>query len=362
MSDRLVEVAIFGGNGFIGRYLLRALLRSASAQELNQLRIRVISRDAVKARIGLANDPDPSVKKAIQSNQIAFTSADITRYEQVQQALRPLPHSVTNLVGLLYETPPNRTFERMHVKGAENIARALLESGRSETDALGQAEPPIMTQVSAIGADFTARYSAYARTKGLAEQTLLSQLGRQLIILRPSIVFGPGDQFFTRFRDMARFSPVLPLIGSGMTRFQPVHVEDLALAIARCTIPAERHKYVSIASNTEPSMDREHEQIYEIGGRDMLTFRELMERMLTVTRMRRVLLPVPLSIASFQAQLAETVHRIFPGIPPLLTRDQIALLERDNIVHPGYRGLHELGIAQPRGVDAQSLAYLCERN
>jgi NADH dehydrogenase len=361
MAARTVDVAIFGGGGFIGRHLLRALLQSARPDETRQLRIRVVTRDAARAQLAISSSSDPILQQAMQLKQVTFIGADVTRYEQVQQALQPLPHSVTNLVGILYETPPDHTFERVHVKGAENIARALQENEQHRRDTAAVSEQPIMTQVSAIGADFTATYSAYARTKGLAEQTLLSQLGKRVLILRPSIVFGPGDQFFTRFRDMARFSPILPLIGTGMTRFQPVHVEDLALAIARCTLPEERRQYGTGGPSTASSMDAEREQIYELGGRDILAFRELMERMLTATRMRRLLLPIPLPMASIQAQMAEMLHRMVPAIPPVLTQDQLALLERDNVVQPGYRGLGDLGITQPKGVDAQSLAYLCER-
>jgi len=361
MASRLTDIAVFGGGGFIGRHLLRALLRLAPETLPEALRIRVICRNAVKVRVQLAVDSDQRLQQAVRSSQITFVTADVTQEEQVLQALRPLPQSVANLVGLLYETPPERTFEKVHVKAAENISKAFKLNEQAEHTASSELERPIMTQVSAIGADFTAVHSAYARSKGLAEQALLSHLGKQVLIIRPSIVFGPGDQFFTRFRDMARFSPALPLIGTGDTRFQPVYVEDLALALARSILPAERKKYVAMESSAESSMDSEHEQIFELGGRDILTFRELMARMLSVTQMRRLLVPIPLSVANIQAQASELLHRMVPSIPPMLTRDQIALLQRDNVVHTGYRTFRDLGIDQPRGVDAETLAYLAER-
>ncbi|KAK4538767.1 hypothetical protein CDCA_CDCA20G4792 [Cyanidium caldarium] len=345
-----VSITIFGGGGFVGRYLVRALVKTVSspggAAADGWHRIRIVARDAERVRREWNASRDAVIARVSLSGSVSFVSADVANEEAVRRALDPMPQSVVNLAGILYETPPWQTFERVHVQGAENIAQAV--SGQRDT---------IVTQVSAIGADFTAADSQYARSKGLAEEALHSHLGGRVVLLRPSVIFGEEDQLFRRFRDMARLSPFLPLVGGGWTRFQPVHVEDVAQALLRCVLPERRAQRVQRSVGDGESLD-EPRHLYELGGRDVVTFREMMEKLLQVTGMRRLLLPIPFTVAEWQASAFEAVHRLVPGIPPLLTHDQVAMLRRDNVVSPGACGLTELGVEAPRGLDAVSLAYL----
>ena len=213
-----------------------------------------------------------------------------------------------NLVGILYERGP-QTFAAVHDRGAQAVATAAAAAGVERLD-----------QVSALGADLHGA-ADYARSKGAGEAAVRTAFPNA-VILRPSVVFGPEDGFFNRFATIARLSPVLPLIGGGGTRFQPVYVGDVADAIAK--------------SVTDPACVG---RTYELGGPHIYTFKELMELLLRQIHRRRLLVPWPFALAELQAAFFE----LLPAPP--LTRDQVRLLRRDNVVTEGALSLADLGIA-----------------
>ncbi|KAI0564829.1 NAD-dependent epimerase/dehydratase [Gracilaria domingensis] len=202
-----------------------------------------------------------------------------------------------------------------------------------------------MVHLSAIGADLNSP-SMYARTKAKGETVSLSLLKddfARVTVLRPSIVFGPEDSFFNRFENMSRYLPFLPLVGGGNTKYQPVHVEDVATAII---------KALAIDADMKTTSG-----IYELGGKTVLTFRQLMQMILDVTERKRLLIPIPFPVASMQGALFELIHSTVPSIPPLLTRDQVELLKSDNVVAPSAKTLYDLGI-EPKGCSADTISYI----
>ena len=284
------EATVFGGTGFIGRAVVRVLTRQG-------WRIRVAVRDPSAAR---------DLQPLGDVGQITAIPATIQDPAAVAQALAGAD-AVINLVGILFEKG-RQSFQSVHVEGAANIARAAAAAG------VGR-----FVHLSAIGAD-AGSSSLYARSKAGGEAAVREAFP-DASILRPSIVFGPEDSFFNRFATMAQFSPVLPLIGGGTSKFQPVYVGDVARSVEICL--------------EEPGC-RGH--TYELGGPGVYSFRELMEMMLAETRRRRFLVPLSFSMARLQA-------RFFELLPtPPLTRDQLELLKRDNVVGEDALGLHELGV------------------
>lgn len=283
-------VTVFGGSGFIGRYVVRALARAGH-------RIRVGVR-----RPNLANYLLPMG----HVGQIQIVRTDVTDPDAVGRALKGADGAV-NLVGILYESG-RRTFQALHAEAAATISAAAREHS------IGA-----LVHVSAIGASSDSP-ALYARIKAEGENRVREAFPAAAI-LRPSIVFGPEDQFFNRFAALARLSPALPLIGGGRTRFQPVYVCDVASAIVRCLIDSATSAIT-----------------YELGGPRIYTFRELMKLTLAETNRRRVLVPVPFSIAMLQAGVLGLLPK------PMLTRDQVKLLERDNVVAPDAHTLADLGI------------------
>jgi uncharacterized protein YbjT (DUF2867 family) len=299
-------VTVFGGSGFLGRHVVRALAKQ-------RYRIRVAVR-----RPDLAGHLQPLG----QVGQIEAVQANLRHRASVLAAVRG-SDVVINLVGILFETGRQR-FDTVHGMGAEAVALAAA------------ADNARMIHVSAIGADENST-AAYARSKALGEKLVLAATP-EATIFRPSIVFGPNDAFFNRFAALARLSPVLPLIGGGLTRFQPVFAGDVAAAIAKAA-----------AGESKPGA------IYELGGPEIFTFRELMEFVLATVERRRLLLPLPFGIARLQAAVLELLPK------PPLTRDQVELLRTDNVVSDAARNegrtLAGLGIA-PRSVAAIVPAYL----
>jgi NADH dehydrogenase len=270
-------ITVFGGSGFLGRHLVRALAK-------RHYRIRVAVR-----RPDLAGHLQPLGRVG----QIHAVQANLRHAESVEAAVRGAD-AVVNLVGILYERGRQR-FEAVQAYGAEQVALAA------------SAHDARMVQVSAIGADEHST-SAYARAKAQGERAVLA--GKpDAIIVRPSIMFGPEDDFFNKFAAMARMLPALPLIGGGATRFQPVFVGDVAEAIAR-------------------AVDGEAEAgaTYELGGPEVLSFKELMEYVLKVIERRRLLIPIPFPLARLQAAFLQYLPK------PLLTPDQVELLKTDNVV------------------------------
>jgi NADH dehydrogenase len=286
-------ITIFGGSGFLGRHLVRALAK-------RHYRIRVAVR-----RPDLAGHLQPLGRVG----QIHAVQANVRHAGSVEAAVRDADVAV-NLVGILFERGRQR-FDTVQAFGAEQVALAAANQGAR------------MVQVSAIGADEKST-SAYARAKAEGERAVLAATP-QAAIMRPSIMFGPEDDFFNKFAALARMLPALPLIGGGLTRFQPVFVGDVAEALAR-----------AVDGNAGPGT------IYELGGPQVLTFKELMEYVLATVERRRLLIPIPFALAKFQATFLQLLPK------PLLTPDQVELLRTDNVVSPEAeregRTLHGLGI------------------
>lgn len=270
-------VTVFGGSGFLGRHVVRALARRG-------YRVRVAVRNP-----NLAGHLQPLGNVG----QIQAVQANLRYRWSVDRAVQGADH-VVNLVGILFESG-RQTFDAVQDFGARAVAEAARGVGAK------------LTHVSALGADLQST-AAYARTKARGEQAVRETM-KDAVIFRPSIVFGPEDGFFNRFAAMARLSPVLPLIGGGETKFQPVYVADVAEAIAR-----------SVEGKVKGG------KVYELGGPQVLTFRQCMEEMLAVIGRKRVLAPVPWGLARLQA----SVLGLLPN--PLLTTDQVEMLKADNIV------------------------------
>jgi NADH dehydrogenase len=296
-------VTVFGASGFLGRHLVKRLVKEGFI-------IRAAVRD-VDAALFLKTMGDVG--------QVVIVQANIANPASVAAAIEGADAAV-NLVGILAERG-RRTFQRLHVDGPAYLAAAAARVS------LGR-----LVQVSAIGASAESP-SAYARTKAGGE-VMAQTAFPEVTVVRPSIVFGPEDKFFNLFAAMARCSPVLPLIGGGMTRFQPVYAGDVAQAICRIL--------------ADPATRR---QTYELGGPKIYTFRQLMELMLAEIRRSRPLVPVPFAIASIKAWFLEKTPW------PLLTRDQVKLLKSDNVVSPAALGLDALGIT-PTPLEAILPTYL----
>lgn len=302
MANELITV--FGGSGFIGRHVIRRLARRGA-------RVRAAVRQPNLAGF---------LKPMGDAGQIEPVQANIRYESSIVQAMRGADR-VINLVGILHESGPQK-FARVQAQGAEAIARAAKAAGVRK-----------LVHISAIGAD-AASPSLYARSKAAGELAVREHFPAAVII-RPSVVFGPEDDFFNRFAMLARMLPALPLIGGGHTRFQPVYVGDVADAIVRALDD------VSADAKT-----------YELGGPHIYTMRQIMEMVLEQTGRRRWLLPMPFFAARLQAALLQILPK------PLLTVDQVRLLETDNIVHDGALTLKDLGIAQPISAEVILPSYL----
>jgi uncharacterized protein YbjT (DUF2867 family) len=286
-------ITVFGGSGFLGRHVVRALANRG-------YRIRVAVR-----RPELSGFLRPMGRVG----QINAVQANLRFPQSIAVALRDADIAV-NLVGILFQRGKQR-FDAVQAAGAEAVALAANSAGAR------------LVHVSAIGADVNSP-SHYARSKAEGERRVLTAQPAS-VIMRPSIVFGPEDDFFNRFAALARMAPALPLPGGGHTRFQPVFVGDVAEAIAK-----------AVDGETKPGT------IYELGGPDVRTFRELMEFVLVTTGRHRLLVPVPFEVMKFQAAFAQFLPK------PPITPDQVELLKSDNVVSAEARSegrtLEALGI------------------
>ena len=297
------RVAILGGAGFIGRYVVKRLAERGDV-------LTVGGRNAAGAKF---------LKLKGDVGQVGLVNVSIHN-EALLRAFVANVDTVVNLVGILYESGSQR-FDAVHHVGPARLARLAREAGAER-----------FIHISAIGAEPRSP-SAYARTKAAGEQAVRDAFPTATV-LRPSIVVGPEDQFFNRMAGMAMISPVMPVIGGGETRFQPVYVGDVADAVVRC-----------IDDNATAG------RTYELGGPKVYTLRELTELLLEEIRRKRMLVDLPFGLASLQAR----VLSLLPSPP--LTRDQVEMLKRDNVVGSGALGLEALGIA-PTAVEAILPTYL----
>ncbi len=289
-------ITILGGSGFVGRYVARRMAQAG-------WRVRVATRRPNEAMF---------VRTYGVVGQVEPVLCNIRDETSVRAAVEGA-EAVINCVGILNETGKNR-FKAVQAEGAGRVARLAAEAGVQQ-----------FVQISAIGADPESD-SAYARSKASGEAAVREAFPGA-VILRPSIIFGPEDQFFNRFAGMTRFSPFLPIAGA-KTRFQPVYVDDVAQAAAKAAM-----------GEVTPG-------IYELGGPDVRSFRELMEGMLAQIRRKRVIVSLPWFLAHFAAWGFDLLQTITLGLftNNQLTRDQVRQLRRDNVVGEGAKGFAELGI------------------
>lgn len=287
-------ITVFGGSGFLGKYVIRELVKEG-------WRIRVPVRRPHTAQ---------ELKVIGNVGQVQLVQANLRYEDSVKQAVAG-SDAVINLVALLFEEG-KQSFESLHVQGAATLAKAAAAQGISN-----------FVQVSAIGADAESD-SDYSRTKAEGEQAVRAAIPTA-DIMRPSIIFGAEDQFFNRFAAMAQLAPALPLLGGGDTVFQPVYVGDVAQAIA---------KAVSKGSSSKT---------YELGGPRTYTFKELMQFMLETIDRKRFLVPVPWAVANMMGALGE-ISGMAPFVKPFLTRDQVKNLKVDNVVADDALGFEDLDI------------------
>jgi uncharacterized protein YbjT (DUF2867 family) len=297
------RVVVFGGSGFVGRYVVKRLAETGAP-------VRVACRDVEAAKF---------LKPMGAVGQISLLQTNVRYPDTVARACEGMD-GVVNLVGILSEFGAQK-FQAIQAEGAEAVAKAAAAAGVER-----------LVHVSAIGADPDSE-SEYARSKAAGETAVRAAVPTATI-LRPSVIFGPEDDFFNRFAEMARFAPALPLIDGGNVKMQPVYVGDVAEAICRAL--------------NDPSHAG---QTYELGGPDVMSLREIMQYTLACSGQKRLLAPLPSFLASFAARFME----LLPNAP--LTRDQLKQLGQDNVVHADTNGLDAFGIS-PTPVEAIVPRYL----
>lgn len=308
-------VTVFGGSGFVGRYVVRALARDG-------WRVRIACR-----RPDLAFHLQPQGRVG----QVMAVQANVRHPESVAAALHGAS-AVVNLVGILAETGAQK-FSKVQAEGAKVVAEAARAAGIDN-----------LVHISAIGADATSA-SAYARSKAEGEAAILAAVPTA-VILRPSVIFGIEDQFFNRFATMARYFPLIPIVGAE-TRFQPVYVGDVAEAVAK-----------AVAGQAKAGA------IYELGGPEVKTFGELIDYVLKATERERRVAKLSFGTGKLVASITELLTKLSLGLFPTLLRmtgDQVELLKRDNVVSEAAikegRTLQGLGI-QPQSIEAIAPTYL----
>ncbi|WP_281857097.1 complex I NDUFA9 subunit family protein [Litoreibacter halocynthiae] len=288
-------VTIYGGSGFVGRYVARRMAKEG-------WRVRVAVRRPNEAIF---------VKPYGVVGQVEPVLCNIRNDESVRAVMQGAD-AVVNCVGILAPSGKNK-FDAVQHEGAERVARIAAEEGVGH-----------LVHISAIGADMDSD-SIYAQTKALGEEGVLEHFPKA-VILRPSIVFGAEDEFFNRFASMSRFGPILPVVGAD-TKFQPVYVDDVAKAAVEGAL-----------GNAAPG-------IYELGGPEVATFRDLMHTMLDVVRRRRLIVNIPFFVAGIMGSVFDFVSAISGGlIAGPLTRDQVRNLANDNVVSGDMKTLADLGI------------------
>jgi NADH dehydrogenase len=295
-------ISVIGGTGFLGRAVVNLLLRE-------NYDVQIISRRA--------SDAKSLFPLTASGGRLLLTNADITQPKTLHDCFDN-SFAVINLVGILFERGKQR-FETLHSQCPERLAKLAKDSGVER-----------FIQISALGVH-QAKGSDYAESKAMGEQAVLSEFPKATI-LSPSVIFGPEDNFINQFDQMASLSPALPLIGGGLTKFQPVYVEDVAKAVLACLKDADTAG-----------------QSYELGGPEVFTFKEILRLILKITKRERLLVPLSWTLAKITGFFGE-----FAPTPPL-TRDQVELLKHDNIVSKD--GFKELGIT-PAALEPVIRSYL----
>jgi NADH dehydrogenase len=301
-------VTIYGGSGFLGRNIVQRMARAG-------WRVRVAVRRPNEAM---------QIKTCGAVGQVEIVQCNIRDDASVRAVLQSAD-VVVNCVGT-FDRKGRNNFDAVQHEGAERIARIAAVDGIKR-----------MVHISAIGADVEAD-SDYCRTKALGEAAILAAFPKA-VILRPSVIFGAEDGFFNRFAGMARFGPVLPLVGAE-TKFQPVYVDDVAKAAA-----------MAVEGTAKAG-------IYELGGPDTHSLREWVQQMLKVICRRRLIVNIPFGIAGLMGRMIELANTLSLGmVPKLITRDQVKMLKADNVVSNGARGFADLGIT-PTSAGAVIPGYL----
>ena len=303
MTMKKKIATIFGGTGFVGRQIVRELAKTGVV-------VKIATRVPERAYF---------LRPAGTVGQIVPFQCDYSDAESIAEAVQDSDF-VVNCIGILFEKGKAQKFQNAHVDVPAMIAAACAKAGVEK-----------LVHISALGVDKSA--SKYAKTKLEGEQAVLSNFP-EATILRPSVIFGEDDAFFNMFAEMARFAPALPLIGGGQTKFQPVFVGDVADAVM-----------VSLKSADAQG------QIYELGGPEIVSFKDIYERLFRYTGRRRCLVNLPFGLAKVQA----TFLSVLPHPP--LTRDQVESLKTDNIVSEAAQGLADLGIT-PTAMDLILPTYL----
>lgn len=301
-------VTVFGGTGFLGRHL-----------------VPLLARDGWKVRIAVRHPTQADfLKTAGELGQVSALATDIADSGSVSQALKGSDAAV-NLVGILHERG-RQSFDLLQAQAPKNMAQAAADFGLEK-----------FVHLSAIGADKASR-ADYARTKALGEEALKEGFPKATI-LRPSVIFGPEDSFYNRFANMAKLSPFLPLIGGGKTLLQPVYVNDVAQAIRLSLAESKKHRG----------------KTYELGGPDVWSFKECLLFLMKVMGKRRVLISLPFSLALAQGFFMERLPT------PPLTRGQVIMLQRDNVVSDKALASEELGTLEDFGIIPKSMVQIVPR-
>ena len=311
-SNNSKRVTVFGGTGFLGRYIVQRLARQGWM-------INVVTRNPNEALF---------LKTAGHIGQVNLVKGDFLNFENLKSTVMS-SDVLINCVGILNESA-NQKFKFLHSDAPAKLAHYATELGIKQ-----------FINISSIGADESSN-SEYAKTKGLGEIRIRKAFP-EAIILRSSVIFGAEDKFFNLFSSIATLSPVIPVVG-GKTLFQPVYVDDIAFAVEKIL--------------TDPKLTYKNGVTYELGGPEVFCFRDLMKKMLSTIKRRRFILEIPFWIANIMCPLVYVANKLsFNTIPLLITKDQIKQLKKNNIVSEKALGFGDLGIF-PRVIDAILPTYL----